>query len=93
MLGSTPKRPLRAWWRVARGSKVPAAARVAAWNAVLDRGHGRPPQALAGADGADLIPRLVTHVHETIVAAPQRAEIIDNLGVGHPPAAHESRNL
>lgn len=38
-------------------------ARVSAANALLDRGHGKPPQALTGAEGAPLIPAPVTHEH------------------------------
>ena len=34
----------------------PPAARVAASNSLLDRGYGRPPQALTGADDKPLIP-------------------------------------
>lgn len=36
---------------IARMRKAPVAARVSAWNAVLDRGHGRPPQSVGLADG------------------------------------------
>jgi hypothetical protein len=36
------------------------AARVAAASAILDRGYGKPPQALTGADGKDLIPSTPT---------------------------------
>ena len=35
---------------------APPAARVSAASALLDRGHGRPAQALVGAGGAPLIP-------------------------------------
>jgi hypothetical protein len=35
---------------------APSAARVSAASALLDRGHGKPPQAITGADGRDLIP-------------------------------------
>lgn len=52
---------------LARGAKVPPAARVMAWNAVLDRGNGKPPQALTGLDGEPLMPREVIHQH--LVAA------------------------
>jgi hypothetical protein len=38
-------------------------ARVSAANALLDRGHGKPAQALTDADGGPLIPRLVVHEH------------------------------
>jgi hypothetical protein len=35
---------------------APPAARVSAASALLDRGHGKPPQAITGAHGKDLIP-------------------------------------
>lgn len=37
--------------------KAPPAARVAAAVAILDRGHGRPVQAIAGGDGGPLVVR------------------------------------
>lgn len=40
-------------------------ARIAAANALLDRGHGKPPQALTDGEGGPLIPALVEHVHVT----------------------------
>lgn len=36
---------------IARNGRMPAAARVSAWNIVLDRAWGRPPQAIVGEDG------------------------------------------
>lgn len=39
---------------IMRSKATPAAARVAAANAILDRGHGKPPQAVTGADGEAL---------------------------------------
>lgn len=36
---------------------APPAARVAASIAILDRGHGRPVQAIAGGDGGPLVVR------------------------------------
>lgn len=42
----------------------PPAARVAAANALLDRGHGKPPQALTGPDGGDLALTVKRIVHE-----------------------------
>lgn len=36
---------------IGRDAEAPHAARVAAWREVLDRGPGRPPQAVTGADG------------------------------------------
>lgn len=38
-------------------------ARVAAANALLDRGHGKPAQALTAEDGGPLIPAKVIHEH------------------------------
>src|SRR5687768_5030163 len=35
---------------------APPAARVSAASALLDRGHGKPPQAITGAGGEDLFP-------------------------------------
>lgn len=45
---------------IMRGEEQPAAARVAAANALLDRGHGKPQQKLeaTGAEGQPLIPAL-----------------------------------
>lgn len=42
-----------------------AKASVAACNALLDRAHGKPAQALTDGDGGPLIPALVQHVHIT----------------------------
>ena len=44
---------------IARSKKAPAAARVAAYRDVIDRGHGRPTQAVevTGKDGSPLVPR------------------------------------
>ena len=39
---------------IMQGAKQPPAARVAAAKELLDRGHGRAPQAITGADGGDL---------------------------------------
>jgi hypothetical protein len=36
--------------------EAPPAARVSAASALLDRGHGKPPQAITGLDGSPLIP-------------------------------------
>ena len=36
-------------------SDAPPSARVAAANAILDRAHGKPTQAITGADGSELI--------------------------------------
>jgi hypothetical protein len=38
-------------------------ARVAAANALLDRGYGKPAQALTEAEGGPLIPATVQHIH------------------------------
>lgn len=40
--------------KLARHRKTPAGARVMAWKEVLDRGHGRPPQAVTGPGGGPL---------------------------------------
>lgn len=50
---------------IARGAKFPPQARVSAWKEVLDRGHGKAPQALTGADGGPLIAATVIHEHIT----------------------------
>lgn len=42
---------IRGLAKIAKDSKAPPAARVAAWNALLDRGFGKAPQALTGEDG------------------------------------------
>ena len=41
--------------KLARLRKTPAGARVMAWKEVLDRGHGRPPQAVTGAGGGPVV--------------------------------------
>ena len=41
---------------IMRDKEAPPAARVAASNSLLDRGYGKPAQALTGDDGAPLIP-------------------------------------
>jgi len=41
---------------VAKNAKMPAAARVSAANAILDRGWGKPAQPLEGANGKALFP-------------------------------------
>ena len=40
---------------IANDKDAPKAARVAAANAILDRGHGKPSQAITGAGDKDLI--------------------------------------
>lgn len=42
-----------------------AQASVAACHGLLDRGHGKAPQAVTGADGSPLIPAKVIHEHLT----------------------------
>lgn len=53
---------IRTLVEVMKSKKAPAAARVAAAQAVLDRGHGKPHQStsneLTGKDGADLFEKL-----------------------------------
>ena len=41
---------------IMKGGDAPPAARVSAASALLDRGHGKPAQAITGAGGKDLIP-------------------------------------
>lgn len=41
-----------------------ATASVAACHALLDRAHGKPPQAVTDGDGGPLIPAIVQHVHQ-----------------------------
>ncbi len=48
---------------VMRDEKAPPQARVSASNALLDRGYGKPPQALTDGDGGPLIPPKVIHEH------------------------------
>jgi len=40
-------------------------ARIAAARELLDRGHGKPPQALTDAEGGPLVPAKVIHEHLT----------------------------
>ena len=47
---------------LARNTKTPAAARVAAWREVLDRGAGKPSQALTIEDKQAKVPTSVTFV-------------------------------
>lgn len=47
---------LRTLAGIMRDKDAPPAARVSAANSLLDRGYGKPPQALTGADDAPLIP-------------------------------------
>lgn len=50
---------------LARNPKTPAAARVAAWREVLDRGAGRPPQAISIEKKATIPPGGVTfHIQQ-----------------------------
>lgn len=42
-----------------------AKASVSACNSLLDRAHGKPPQALTDGDGGPLISAIVQHVHIT----------------------------
>lgn len=46
---------------IARDGQAPAAARVSAASAILDRGYGKPPQSLehTGRDGEQLMPSVV----------------------------------
>lgn len=46
---------------VMKDAKAPHAARVSAADKLLDRGYGRPPQALTDGDGKPLLPTIVTH--------------------------------
>ena len=46
---------LRVLVDVAKDDKAPKAARVSAANAILDRAHGKPTQAITGKDGKDLL--------------------------------------
>lgn len=48
---------------IMKNRKAPHASRVAAANALLDRGYGKPAQALTDADGGPLIPAKVVHEH------------------------------
>jgi hypothetical protein len=59
---------------VMRSTKSPPAARIAAANAILDRGWGRPPQAIQnGDDGAfELIHRI-----ERIIVDPENSDSPD----------------
>lgn len=45
---------------IARNVAMPPQARVSAWREVLDRGHGKPPQAITDPDGNALtVPQAV----------------------------------
>lgn len=46
---------------VARNPNTPAATVVMAWMSIMDRGHGRPPQALTDGEGGPLTPLVVNH--------------------------------
>jgi hypothetical protein len=51
---------------IARSKKTPAAAKVAAWNSVLDRAVGKPAQAVTGEDGGPLdLQTVVKHIYES----------------------------
>lgn len=53
---------------IGRDIETPPAARVMAWREVLDRAHGKAPQAITGADGAPLVPATVVHQHLLMAA-------------------------
>ena len=64
---------------------VPAAARVAAATALLDRGWGKPPQAHAGEDGKGAIQVTIRHLaegmpdeHVMVDVTPQQIEHDDD---------------
>ena len=63
---------------VMRDAKSPPAARIAAANAILDRGWGKPPQAHNGEDGAL---ELIHRIERVIVHAP-RARNYGPAGMG-----------
>jgi hypothetical protein len=44
-----------------RSPNTPPAARIAAAREILDRGHGRPPQALTGLDGVSAAAITIIH--------------------------------
>jgi hypothetical protein len=46
-----------------RNHEVPPAARVAAARELLDRGHGKAPQAIVGPDGASALSVTIVHEH------------------------------
>lgn len=48
---------------IMRNGETPPPARVAAAREILDRGHGKAPQAITGEDGGPLIPAAVIHQH------------------------------
>ena len=56
---------IKALAQIATGTKYPPAARVAAAVALLDRGFGKPPQALTDDEGGPLIPRVIELVAPT----------------------------
>lgn len=58
--------------KIARHKKTPAAAKVAAWREILDRGHGRAPQShgLTGSKGEALGPRRVIIELDDVTGAP-----------------------
>ena len=49
------KDALRVLVEIANDDEAPKPARVAAANAILDRAHGKPTQAITGAGGKDLL--------------------------------------
>lgn len=48
------KEALETLRKIMTNDQEPAAARVSAANAILDRGYGKPPQALTGPDGGPM---------------------------------------
>ena len=68
---------------VMRAKRSPASAKVAAANALLDRGYGKPAQSMevTGKDGADLAPKL------------DILEVARSLGFILASAAHQAEQL
>lgn len=68
---------LRTLVDIARNAKAPAAARVSAATAILDRGYGKPAQSmmLSNPDGSNIMPTTVV-----IVAAEQSSKTGDDDG-------------
>lgn len=58
---------------IMNSAKAPAAARVSAAQAILDRGWGKPTQPISGDDEADPI-KLLHRIERVIVDVPERGE-------------------
>lgn len=56
---------------IMRDGEMPPPARVAACKEILDRGHGKAPQAITGEDGGPLVAAAVIHQHLGVAESPK----------------------